>query len=276
MEQSQTSAQELETKATQLRDQGKGLEAIEVYKQAREVYSAAGNIARAAGCTHMIGLCYRIESDSEHALDAFHQAIHEYEKAGASLEVGRVYRDIGLAYEDTDQLDQAEDNLQKSKAVFLEVNEDSLMETSRDAELGITLVKIGVIALRKSTFEKAEESMMDGLALIRKAGHPLYESTGLLHLGSLYFATNHPGRMLANLEASLGVIYDNALQDNQTRRLAQIWGLMAHGYLACENPSLAQRYATKAFDTIASLSEAAQKPILKDIQAEKLKELQAV
>lgn len=267
--------QKLEQAATTLRDQGKGLEAVEAYQEAKRAYEQAGEPARAAGMQHMIGVSYKIENDLERALTALDQASAEYEAADDPLGAGRVERDIGIMYEYQDQLEPAEKHLLKSKTLLETAPEDTrtMNGEKRDAELGITLAKLGLVALRLTQFDKAEAYMMDGLLHIRKAGHPFYEMTALMHLGSLYFKTEHYGRMLANLEAALGLIYEYDMQDVQTRRLAQIWGLMAHGYLKCGNPETARHFAEKSFAVINELSDSAAEPVKKDIQADKLRQL---
>jgi tetratricopeptide (TPR) repeat protein len=273
-----TTGQKFEAKATRLRNQGKGYEAVEAYEQARAAYREAEENVKAAGCTHMIGVSYKIENDIGKALPVYEQAAREYEDAGDKLGPGRVWRDAGIMFEYHDRFGEAEEYLQKSKSALETVPADATSEAasdgqpSKNAELGITLAKLGLLGLRRQQFEQAERYLMDGLVLIRKSGHAFYKMTALMHLGSLYFATEHHGRMLANLEAALGLIYEHGMQDEHSRRLSQIWGLMAHGYLAHQNVDTARRYAKKAFALIESLSKTAQGPLHKDIQAEKLKE----
>jgi tetratricopeptide (TPR) repeat protein len=265
-------ARQLEHQATILRNHGKGYEAVDTYQQAKEAYLQEDDPLHAAGCQHMIGVAYKIENDLEQALPAYDQAIEEYNDAGDVLGEGRVERDIGVMYEYHDRLEEALDHLEKSKASLQAAPETAMTVNGekRDAELGITLAKLGLVALRLLRLDQAETSMMDGLVLIRKAGHPFYEMTTLYHLSSLYFATQHYGRMLANLEAALGLIYEYSMQDEQQRRLAQIWGMMAHGYLHSDNLDTARHFAKKSFAVIDSLSESAQQPLREDINAETL------
>jgi len=266
-------AQTLEEKAGRLRNQGKGYEAVKIYQQAKAAYAAKGDLAQIAGCQHMIGVSYKIENDLERALPAYEQAIKDYEIAGDPLGPGRVQRDVGIMYEYHDQLDKAESYLLQSKEGLEGLPEDLVVNDmqSRNGELGITLAKLGLLSIRLKKLQAAERYLMDGLFLIRKAGHTFYELTALMHLGSLYFATKHYGRMIANLEAALGLLYEHNLQHEQTRRLAQIWGQLAHGYLHHANHTTARYYAEKAFAVIAGLSASAQGPIKKDIDFDTLK-----
>ncbi len=270
--------QKLEQAATTLRDQGRGYEAARTYQQAKAAYLEAGDAVRAAGMQHMTGVAYKIENDIDASLPALDAAIKDYQSAEDPFGPGRVERDIGIMYEYRDELDAAQEHLQKSKELLEAAPENATTANGekRDAELGITLAKLGLVAIRFSNFDEAENYIMDGLAAIRKAGHPFYEMTSLMHLASVYFATEHYGRMLANLEAALGLIYEYNMQDAQTRRLAQIWGLMAHGYLHCGNPETAKRFALKSFAVIEGLSSEAAGPVQKDIQADTLRQALAI
>lgn len=271
-------AKKLEQQANTLRNQGKGYESIEKYQQAKERYLEDGNRAQAAGCQHMIGVSYKIENDIENAMPAYDQAIAEYREAGDLLGPGRVQRDIGIMYEYYDRLDEAKDHLMQSKIELESVPDDKkILQTvgesySKDAELGITLAKLGLVDIRLEKLVTAKKYLMDGLSLICKAGHPFYEMTTLMHLGSLYFGAKHYDKMLINLQAALGLIYEYDMQEEQTRRLAQIWGLMAHGYLHRNNLETARHFAQKSFNIIDELSESAAAPVKKDIKSEELRQ----
>lgn len=268
----------LEQQATDLRNSGRALDAIEVYEQAKREYTTTGDLPRAAGMQHMIGVCYKIEDDLGRAMPAYAQAIDDYRTAGDALGPGRVERDIGIMFEYHDRLDEAKEHLLRSKEELEAVPEGEPNPTvnelpTRNAELGITLAKLGLLAIRTSNLAEAEKYLIDGLTLIRKAGHPFYEMTALMHMGALYFATQHYGRMLANLEAALGLIYEHGMHDTQTRRLAQIYGLMAHGYLQSGHQASAAHFAKKSLDIINGLSSEAQKPLRKDVQTHELEKL---
>ncbi len=253
----------LEKQAGLLRNSGKGYEAVEVYTQAKAAYVATGDLVKAAGCQHMIGVSYKIENDIDKALAAYEQAIADYQKAGDAFGPGRVERDIGIMFEYHDRFAEAEQHLQKSK---------ELLSAEHGAELGITLAKIGLLYTRMNKRDQAEAPILEGLQLIRHAGHPFYELTALMHLGGLYLAAGHADRALANLQASLGLIYEYNMQHEQTRRLAQIWGLMAHCYLAHGNRATAKHFVQKSFAVIEGLSPSAQEPLRKDIQLDRLRE----
>lgn len=256
-------ALKLEEQATYLRNVGKGNEAANVYASAKEAYLKVGDLARAAGCQHMIGVSYKIENNIDEALTAYHQAVADYRKVSDTIGCGRVERDIGIMFEYHDRFVEAELHLLRSK---------NMLEAEQGPELGITLAKIGLLYTRMKKFDQAEAPIVEGLQLIREHGHTFYEITALMHLGALYMATGHTGRALDNLLASLGLIYEYGMQREQTRRLAQIWGLIAHCYLAHDNLATAKHFAQKAIRVIEGLSPTAQQPLRKDIQLDQLRE----
>lgn len=271
-------AKQLEEQATVERNQGRAKLAIKTYEDAKKLYLENNELSRAAGMQHMIGVCYKIENNLDSALPAYEQAIADYKKAGDALGPGRVERDIAIMYEYHDRLEEAEKHLLKSKSELEsqpegEPNPSVNEATTRNAELGITLSKIGLLYIRQNKLDEAEKYMIDGIALIRKAGHPFYEMTTLVNLGALYFATKHYGRMLANLQAALGLVYEHGMYESQTRRLAQIYGLMAHGYLHSGHKASAQHFAKKSLDIINGLEPEAQTPLRKDVLADELEKL---
>jgi tetratricopeptide (TPR) repeat protein len=262
-------AQQVEQAAGLLRNQGKGYEAAIKYAKARTLYEQASDLKNAAGCQHMIGVSYKVEDNLEKAIPALKEALLLYEQAGSLTGPGRVWRDMGIMYAYHGKYAEAEELLLQSQNSLESITPEA--DADRDAELGITIVKIGLLHLEMERFPAAEEQMMSGLLLIRKAGQSFYEMTALMHLGSLYFATKHYGRMLANLQAALGIIYEFDMQHEQTRRLAEIWGLLAHGYIHHQNHKTATYFAQKALAEIKTMNPDAQGPILKHIQANLLR-----
>lgn len=262
-------ANQLVGKAHTNMNQGKPAQAIKTYQEAKELFTKLNDLKGAAGMQHMIGVCYRINNDLGGATQAFKQAIVDYQKAGDTMGPARVARDIGLALIDHDKLSEAEQSLRQSQQELQKLPEGEM----RSAELGITLAKLGQLYTLQNRLDEAEKYLIDGLVLIRKTGHAFYELTALLHLSALYFETKHYDRMLANAEAALGLVYEYDMYDKQTRRLAQIYGLMAHGYLNSANQSFAKHFAKKSLDIINNLDENTQGPLRKDVQADELEKL---
>ncbi len=271
-------AQELENQATKLRNNGKALDAIKIYREAKQLYMQAGEPTQVAAMQHMIGVSYKIENDLDQAIPALQQAAEEYKKAGDKLGPGRVLRDIGIMYEYYDRFEEAEKYLLQSQSELEsapegEPNPSVTEQVSRNAELGITVAKLGMLYLRTGQPDKAKKYSEDGLALIRKAGHPFYELTAVGQLAGWYFIAKDYSLAQTHIEAALGLIYEHNMQDSQQRRLAQLWGSLAHCYLAQNNPGSAKHFAKKALGVINTLSPDAQKPLRKDIKADELEKI---
>lgn len=259
-------ANQLVETAHEQMNQGKPAEAIKTYTEAKQLFVDLGESKKAAGMQHMIGVCHKINGDIHNAAEAFTAAIADYKKAGDTMGPARVARDIGLMYIDHDKLSDAEASLNQSQQELQALPEGDM----RNVELGITLAKLGQLYTLQKRLDEAEKHLMDGLALIRSIGHAFYELTALMHLAALYFKTKHYGRMLANAEAALGLIYEYDMYKGQTRRLAQIYALMAEGYLQSGSKAFSEHFAKKALDMIKQLEPEAQKLVQKDIQTEGL------
>lgn len=271
-------AKQLDQQAGTKRNNGHALEAIKLYEQAKKLYLEAGNKLEAAGMQHMIGVCYKIENDLQKCIPALEQAAKEYSEAGDLLGPGRVLRDIGIMYEYHDMFEEAEKYLLQSQKALKsqpegEPNPGVDEQTSRNAELGITTAKLGLLYLQMNQLDKAKKYSEDGLALIRKAGHPFYELTAIGQLAGYYFMVKEYGLAQTHVEAALGIIYEHNMQDVQQRRMAQLWGSLAHCYLAQDNKGSAKHFAKKSLNIINSLSPDAQTPLRKDIHADDLEKL---
>ncbi len=271
-------AKQLDQQAGTQRNNGHALEAIKLYEQAKNLYLESDNKLEAAGMQHMIGVCYKIENDLEKCIPALEQAAKEYKEAGDPLGPGRVLRDIGIMYEYHERLDEAEKYLLKSQKELESQSEGEQNpgvdeQTSRNSELGITTAKLGLLYLGMGQLDKAKDYTENGLTLIRKAGHPFYELTAVGQLAGYYFAIKEYGLAQTHVEAALGLMYEHNMQDSQQRRMAQLWGSLAHCYLQNNNSGSAKHFAKKSLDIIKSLSPDAQKPLRKDVHADELEKL---
>lgn len=274
-----TTANQLELEGTTLRNQGKGFEAIKKYEEAKALYLQSDLLPQAAGCQHMIGVSYKIQGNLEKALEAFQTAIADYLNANDTLGPSRVERDIGIMYEYVDLFTDAKAHLLKSENELRGWDPNTIVKqivgesASVGAELGVTLAKLGLVYTRLGEFDDAKASLFEALSLTRASQHPFYEMTTLLHGGELYIKLEKFNEALLYLQAGMGILYENRLEDTHKRRMAQIWGLMAHAYLGLGVRDNAQHYARRALFIIDSLDKDAQKPLIKDVDGAKLREL---
>lgn len=253
-------AAELQRLADIHRNNGEGLKAIEYYSQAANSYLQDGDKAGAAECWHMVGVSYKVENDIDAALENLHKAAGLHREAGNAVGVGRVYRDIGIAYSYRKQHDQA--------IIWLNKSVSALWGTEQPAELGISEAKVGLHYLEVGEYEQAEDWLYRGLTSIRQTNDWFYEMTALMHLAALRALRRHYTEAITTLRACVGLIYEAGEQDNQQRRLAQIYGLMAQALLGLNNASAAADYFMKAMRLLGPMADNVAAVVYDDIRAQ--------
>ncbi len=257
-------AELLEKQAGDLRNNGQGLAAVEKYKQAAALFLEAGEKQRAAECWHMVGVSYKVENDIDAAIETLEKAAQLHYETGNEAGVGRVYRDIGIAYAYRKEHDKAIEWLEKS--------EEALRGSGADAELGITESKIGLHYLEVQDYDKAEQWLDRGLATIRKEGHWFYEMTALLHLAALRLVREQHSEAITALWSCVGLIFQANEQDGQKRRLAQIYGLLAHGYLGVGNAKSGAQFFERTVDLLRPMAGNVSEVVYEDIRAREFAE----
>lgn len=259
-------ANQLANTAHEQMNQGKPQQAIKTFQEAKSIYIELGDLKKAAGMQHMIGVCYKINNDLDGATKALNLAAEDYKKADSPMGPPRVMRDLGLMFINHNKYDDAEKALKQSQQ-DLESQPESEM---KGPELGITMAKIGHLYTLQNRLDDAERYLMDGLALIRKTGHASYELTALMHFSALYFKTKDYISMLVNAEAALGIIYESDMYASQTRRLVEIYALVAEGYARSGSNEFANRFAKKTLDMLKQVEPESQKLLKKYLESEDL------
>ena len=250
------------TNADRLRNGGQCNTAIKEYERALAIFEKLGDIHGAAECQHMIGVCFKMQDAIDQAVDALMKAERRYTRAGDRVGVGRVYRDLGICYGYRGEPAEALKWLSKSEA--------TLRNEEIPAELGITQAKIGESYLSAKQYDAADEWIRRGLVTIRTQGHWFYEMTALLHLGQLLLAIDQPSEAVTTLWAAQAMIADNGGGDQHERRLAQIYGQLARGYLLLGNSSEASRLIKRTESLLTRMDSSAQRVVRRDIDLEAL------
>lgn len=254
-----SAAHKLETEADNLRNTGQGLKAVNKYQAAAELYEQAGDPNRAAECIHMVGVSYKIENDLPKALKALHQATDMHQAAGNDEGVGRVARDIGMAYDYRKQFDDG--------LVWLKRSVEALKDTDNLAELGISEVKLGQHYLETGKLKEAEKWLQQGIASIRQEHHWFYEMTALLPLAGLRLQQKQFNDAISFLWAGIGLIDEAKARPNQSRRLAQLYGLLARGYLETGAVEAAGDYFVKSLKLLEPMADNVAAVVFDDIVA---------
>ena len=253
--------QKLVEDATKLRNNGRGLRAIDKYVTAAKIYSEKGDKEQEAECWHMVGVSYKVENDIDKAVKYLETAASLHAQNNDEVGVGRAYRDIGVAYAYRKKYREAWEYLEKSV--------DSLKNSTAKAELGISEAKVGLQHLRDGSLVDAESWLNRGINSIREEGNWFYESTTLLHFGELHLMQRKYHDAVTCLLAAAGLIVEAGEREGQSRRLAQVYGLLAHGYLNVGNEKMAADYWLKAEKLLSKMKENVAEVVYEDI---KLKE----
>lgn len=248
--------------AARLRNNGAIAEAISKYQELFNLHLEENDPNAAAEAQQMIGVCYKIENKLPKAIASLEKALDLYKKTGNSVGLGNTYRDIGIAYTYNHHYQEA--------IPWLEQSIETLKETDDLAARGISWAKLGLNYLRLGDTRLARKHMKKGLKLIRQHGHWFFEMTTLLNLAEVDLAEKKFDPLLTHLWACLGLIHENDAVTKQQRRLAQVYGLLSHGYLACNNVKLACRYLHQVIDQLTQMSTETREVVYEDIQLPEL------
>lgn len=253
--------------ATELREKGLGSEAAEKYYSAAQLFEKDENWAKVAECWHMAGVSWKHEQ--QRALKAFENALDYYQKAGDPVGKGRVLRDKAITHVYSDDLEEGLGILEESK--------ESLRNKSVPAELAITVAKIGHVLARLGEYNKAETGFNEALRLLRTNINWFYEATTLMHFAELKLMLSKPDEAITLLWAAAGAfgnakpeLTSNQVFDHYGRRSAQLFGMLALGYLSIGNEELASSYLHRSFDYISPMEDNAAAIIVKDIRLKEI------
>ncbi len=244
--------------AQKFKDNGQTQQAINAFHQAQQLYQQAEDLNGQAYCQQMIGVCHTMSQNYQAALDALRQSAGLYQSLKDQLAIGNVNRDIGLAYFQQRQYPQALEWLNKSSHL--------LSQTDDKVSLGITLAKSALVFLATDQIDKAKLLLKQSLTLIREQGSWFMEMTVLLDWAKLNFVQQDFHQMITKLWSCVGIISENRVGESQYRRLAQIYGLLAQGYLHLNNSTWSVNLFVKSYHFLKVLPENVRQPVLADIK----------
>lgn len=252
-----TQAFTLKQNADDLRNQGKTKEAIEKYQETIQLFDQVGDKNKVAEMWQMIGVCHKMENNLPRAIEALQVAVKLFEDIHDDQGLGNTYRDIAITYTYDHQFSEALPWFEKSIHV--------LEKTDDTVALGITTVKRGLTYVYLKRYEDAEEDMRQGLSLIRSKGNWFMEMTALLNYAGLDAVLERFDDALNKLWAAFGILLYEGEQEQQSRRVAQIFGLLALCYLKLGNREFAIKFLTNALELLKGMSEEIRKPVYEDI-----------
>ena len=244
----------------QLKDNGQTQPAIEVFQHSHQLYQQINDPNGQAYCQQMIGVCYSLEQNYQAAIDAFYQAESSYQNLKDQLGLGNVYRDMGLVFFQQQQYSQSLEWLNKSSHL--------LSQTDDKVSLGITLGKSALVFLATKQIDKAKLLFKQSLTLIREQGSWFMEMSALLDWAKLNFIQQDYHQMITKLWACIGLISEHRAGEIQYRRLAQIYGYLAQGYLHLQNIDWAVVFINKSYQFLKIMPDKVRQPVIHDIQVD--------
>lgn len=256
-------AVEIHQAANTLRDQGQVDQAIKKYLTAIKHYEGHEALDRVAECWQMIGVSYKIENNLVKGIEAYQKAIEIFTEVKDDEGLGNTYRDLGIIY--------AYDHQYKESIPWLEKSIRHLKKVKNPTGLGISQVKLGLSYTHLNRFEQAQKYMEQGINNIRQAKGDEYnwfmEMTACLAMAGLDFKQEKYPAMLLKLWSAIGLIHQNDGGEEHHRRLAQIFGLLSHGYLKLKNEYLAVEYLVKSLVLVVPMKDVVREIIYEDFDA---------
>lgn len=258
----------LVSQATELRNNGRALEAVKTYKQAVKLLDELDLPVEAADCVHMIGVSYKIDNNMVKAMPYYEEAVQRFTKLGRPDKVGSVQRDIGIMLAYHKDYNSALEWLRKS--------EQALTKTDNLNELGITQSKIGLMYVYLKDYSRAENVLKKGLNTIQAAKHPhsFYIMTTLLHLAALEIVQNRYESTLLYVKQAYDLLPKVEKEEgSMNRRRSEILGIRAHAYFGLGKAQEASQDIIDALQLLEDISDEAAAVVYENIRAAKLLEL---
>lgn len=238
-----------------MRDQGHGEQAAQQAEALAAAAEQRGDVLTAARAWHEAGVSYKVANRATDALATYPHALRLYQTAGDPLGGGRVARDMAIAQYDQKDYNTALASAAQSVELLSGATPND--DPTRDAELGISLVKQGMILMAMDRYDDARPHLTDGLDLIRHSDNHAYETTALLHLAEF---TRHEGdhnNTIDYLLAALGLIYAHDDQKRHPRRIGECHLALAHSYGMLGNKKRGRHHLAQGQKTLAHMSDQA-------------------
>ncbi len=248
---------ELIRHADVLRNQGQTVEAVDMYRRALDAVEEQGDLERAAACHHMIGVCFKMLGSFDLATSELRLARASYERVGNQVGAGGALRDLGICFDHQGDHETARKWLRSSARLL----------GDEPAELGITLAKLGKSFGDDGKFRLAIRWIARGLGHIRTTDQWFYEMTALMHAGEFQLKSGESGSAITSLWAAVALINEAEAQDEQRRRLAQIFGWLARCYREVENRKLADRLEERSKSFVAMMDAQTRDGVAAELRA---------
>ncbi|HUD20921.1 MAG TPA: hypothetical protein VMQ44_02550 [Candidatus Saccharimonadales bacterium] len=245
--------------ADNLRNNGQVDEAIKAYLAIAGMARDAKNIPVVARAVHMAGVSCKesvADANSSYYRDAkkyFEAAIILFKQLNDAAGLGAIYRDAAITADYASDAPVALENFQKSIEILNKVKDEV------PAQLGITLVKLGLHYFKHDDLTAAEKFVYRGIQYLRQdptAG--FFNATALYDRARILYKQDKVTEAFEQAEESLSWFQADHGEEEFGRRKAQLHGLLAvlsqnlgHNEQAKTHLQEYQRYLS-ALDSLAA------------------------
>lgn len=258
-------AEQLLRQADNLRDNGDVTNATKRYEQAIVGFKKLNDILGQARSWQMLGVNYKVEGDLPTARQTLEKALALFKRINNHHGIGNTLRDIGMTYSYEHKYQKALPYLRRSIT--------ELKKADNLPDLGITHTKIGLALRHLGKYRAAQKELGEGLRIIRQADDWFREMTAILNLAELKFAQGQTEEMLTDLWGAYGILLYEKQLGTQKRRVAQITGLLAHGYALEDNPDYSVRFLIESLRLLKPMKPSVRQLVLEDIKLKPLLKL---
>ncbi len=212
-----STAQELKQEADKFHLAGRGDKAIPRYQRAHQLFLDSDRSDEAIECLHALGVAQVFADDEIAGIATLKSALAQHQAARHQEGIGRVQRDIGIAYMMYRHYFDSLEYLLASRA--------TLSLTESFAEQGITEAKIGRLYALDGEYAGIDECFDIAYQLINKAGHQAYLMAAQIDNAFACLEQSQIGFLENHLNSAWQLLVEAGEVSLQRRRVAQIYGL---------------------------------------------------
>ena len=258
-------ADQLKADADKFQLAGRGDKAIPRYQQACEMFIASDNADAATECLHLLGVAQIFSDDEQGGLSTLKKVLKVRQERHILLHIGRVQRDMGIAYMVYRHYYDAVEYLKAAKHTL--ANSDVL------AEVGITEAKLGRLYALDGEYALVDECFDVAYQMINKESHDSYLLAAQIDNAFACLERGQIGHLENHLSTAWALLHSLGGVDLQRRRVGQILGLQIRLAINQKNWLEARRlYKGDFAEVLAEMSPACAATLRYELKTEEIAE----
>jgi len=202
--------QNLINKANTLRDAGR----VNAARKILIPLLKAKNYQVACNANDALGICFMNEDNFTKAIRYYKKAFEIAEKNRWRQRLSGIARNIAIAYKNSKKYKEAEKWFLKSLEFVKKYSDEG---QGKNASLGITYTKLGLLYTDRKNYQKAARTLEQGINFLRKSSHDYWKLIGAIDRCYFYLAT----KKYKNMEQELPAIISDAIEQNKEYKLIE-------------------------------------------------------